>query len=98
MFLVHEKKNGVGKWEIAWMWLPHFLALDQELHKKVGKKMTEVFKGTTLSDEPTRRESQVRDMHHQVVNLILEKYPMQGLREYLESIDGLHPDLKIDES
>jgi len=95
MFLVHENKSRSGKWEVAWMWLPHFLAADSSLHRYVGKSMTEAFKGETLEDNPAQANAMLLRMHSKVLELILEKYPIPGLRQYLESIIHLQPEEEI---
>jgi hypothetical protein len=89
MFLVHETKNQDGKWEVAWMWLPHFLAADRNLHRHVGEGMTEAFKGEVL--DPEAPADLMMKMHDHVIRLILEKYPIPGLRQYLESTVYLDP-------
>lgn len=72
------------------MWLPHFLAADRELHKHVDRKMTESFKGTMLDeDNPTHHLEQI---HQKVIDLILEKYQIPGLRRFLEGYTYLRPD------
>lgn len=100
MYLVHEKKERSGKWEVAWMWLPQFLAMDAELHKAVDQKMTQEFKGIFLEAgvDPSA-EHMVQEMHdltvrmhNRVIALILEKYPMPGLREILEAYINLKPE------
>ena len=90
MFLVHEKKQRDGKWEVAWMWLPHFLAADRELHKYVDKKMTETFKGTMVEEGQT--EHVLGLMHQKVLDLILERYPIPGMRRFLDGYTYLRPD------
>jgi len=92
MFLVHETKNKTGKWQVAWMWLPHFLAADPALHKYVGQKMTETFKGQVVDEDPARRNHFLLQAHNEAIRLILEKYPIPGLRQYLESTIHLNPE------
>lgn len=92
MYLVHEKKDRGGKWEIAWTWLPYFLASDKNLHKYVGQKMTEAFKGQTLEDDPAQKNQFQMQMHQEVIRLILSKYPIPGLRQYLEATIHLDPE------
>ena len=91
MYLVHQKKVKDGKWEVAWMWLPHFLAQDQSLHRYVGEKMTESFKGQMVEGD----ESLVIQMHNEVIRLIMEKYPIPGLRPYLEATIHLDPEEEL---
>jgi hypothetical protein len=88
MYLVHQKKAMDGKWEVAWTWLPYFIAADRGLHDEVDAAMTDEFKGTMLEDE----QNAVLKMHNRVIELILRKYNMPGLRAYLESIIHLHPE------
>ena len=67
MFWVHERKQGYGKWEVAWTWMPFFLAADKELIKYVDQKMTEAFKGTDSENGVTEFQ-----MHEKVIDLVME--------------------------
>ncbi len=100
MYLVYEKKNLPGQWAIAWMWLPHFLASDREFHKLVDRTMTEEFRGTVI-DSVERQDPQrlalVEKLNNRVIALILEKYPIRGLRHLLDTYAGLDPEEKFDE-
>lgn len=90
MYLVHQKKHRDGKWEVAWMWLPHFLAADHSLRKHVDQKMTEAFKGEMVEKETEAHLLQ--RMNQKVVDLILEKYPIPGLRRFMEGYTVLRPE------
>ena len=92
MYLVHEKKEKTGKWEVAWMWLPHFLASDQSLHRHVAEKMTETFKGQTLEEDQVQKNLVLTQMHNEVIRLIMERHPIPGLRQYLEATIHLDPE------
>jgi len=94
MYLVHPKKEKDGKWEVAWMWLPHFLAQDQNLHRHVAEGMTTRFAGQVLEDDRVQKNQVLAEMHNEVIRLILEKYPIPGLRTYLESTIHLDPETK----
>lgn len=89
MQLVHQKKGFNGKWEVAWMWLPHFLAADQELHKFVDQSMTKFFKGEMVEDDDVPKL--VERMHQKVISLICEKHPIPGIRRFLEGYVYLRP-------
>jgi hypothetical protein len=86
MHLVHPVKGQEGRWEVAWMWLPHFLAADQALHKYVDQKMTEAFRGDAVVDSTLFDR-----MHERVLSLILEKYPIPGMRDFLRGYVHLRP-------
>jgi hypothetical protein len=90
MLLIHEKKQGHGKWEVAWTWLPYFLASDKSLVKHVDEGLNHSFKGTPVEVEGG--STMLEQMSREVIRLILEKYPMKGLREYLEATIGLEPE------
>ena len=85
MLLVQEIKGRVGKWEIAWTWMPYFLASDRGLIKKVDKEMTKELR-IALRLNPTDEEL-LRRLHNKVLDLVIEAYPMPGLREYLEGVE-----------
>lgn len=97
MYLVHEKKGKAGKWEVAWMWLPHFLAADRELHRHIDKAMTKEFKGTMLHGDvynmyPPSMTPILEDMNKRLIELIVEKYPIPGLKGFLDGYAALQPD------
>ena len=94
MYLVHQHEN--GKWQVAWMWLPQFLAIDRELHKHVDQGMTKAFKGEVIPDEPEQQKPILERMHFEVIRLITNTYPMAGLRAYLEATISLEPEKSDD--
>ena len=94
MFLVHKTK-GPGRWEVAWMWLPHFLAADSSLHKFVGQEMTKTFQGELVEEEQAKQNALMLRMHNRVLELILEKHPIPGLRSYLEGVIKLLPEDEV---
>lgn len=90
MYLVHQKKHREGKWEVAWMWLPHFLAADLELHKFIDQEMTEAFKGQMVDEENPSRL--LERMDQKLIDLIMEKHPIPGLRRFLDGYAWIHPE------
>lgn len=92
MYLVHKGKQKDGRWEIAWMWLPHFLASDGNLHRYVAEKMTSTFKGQVLEGDEEQKNQVLMQLHNEVIRLILEKHPISGLRQYLEATIHLDPE------
>ena len=85
MLLVQEIKGRVGKWEIAWTWMPYFLASDRDLIKRVDKEMTKELRTALRLDLP--EEDLLRRMHNKVLDLVVAAYPLPGLREYLEGLE-----------
>lgn len=85
MYLVHQNKHRDGKWEVAWMWLPHFLSADESLRKYIDQKMTEAFKGEVVAEET--KTQLIERMHNKVIDLLVERYPFRGMRKFLETYD-----------
>ncbi len=85
MLLVQEIKGRVGKWEIAWTWMPYFLASDRDLIRKVDKEMTKELRTALRLDLP--EEDLLRRMHNKVIDMVVAAYPLPGLREYLEGLE-----------
>jgi hypothetical protein len=81
VLLVHPKKETKGHWEVKWMWLPQFLAMDKELVKQVDQHLTNRFSGADLSHPYLPLE-----MHRAVIDQIVERYKFPGLRAYLEGV------------
>lgn len=77
------------------MWLPHFLALDRELHKFVDEEMMKAFGGRPVPEDDHQKAVLMGDMSEQVISLILQKYSIPGLREYLGGIKALDPEEEV---
>lgn len=87
MLLVHRIKDRPGKWEVAWTWLPYFLASDRDLIRRVDKAMTKVVR--EVSRLGLDEEELLFRMHNKVLDLVVEAYPHPGLRQYLEGVEGV---------
>lgn len=84
-YLVGPKKDVRSTWEVYWGYLPYFLAADLELIKTVDARMKELYAGS--EDDPER----ARFLSKTVIKLILEKYPMKGLKEALTALEAMSP-------
>lgn len=69
-----------GKVEFNFMWAPTFIGLDNRLKQELEKKLAPEFKGRPLTEEV------LDEAHERVIALILEKYPLEGLRDYLDAL------------
>jgi hypothetical protein len=85
MLLVHERKDRPGKWEVAWTWLPYFLASDRDLIRKVDKAMTKEIR--TAYRLGLQDEFLLLRLHNRVLDLVTEVYPIPGLRQYLSALE-----------
>ena len=70
------------------MWLPHFLAADLELHKFVDEEMTKAFRGMEVDEENPAR--MLEKMDQKLIDLILERHPIPGLRRLLDGYAWIH--------
>lgn len=75
--LIHQKKDKPGVYEVAWTWMPYFLAADRELHRAVDQELTRLYQG----DSPG-----LRFVNQTVIRLCCERYPYQGLQEALQAL------------
>lgn len=87
MPLLVEQTGSNGIWEVKWMWMPVFLASNRELLKEVDQHLNQLFAGQDIP------KSGVLDKA--VINFICKKFPMQGLREALESIQKIDPTIRM---
>ena len=67
-----------GVLELNYMWLPTWLGLNQRFKEKLEKDLTEKFKG--------RLSSELDDIHEEVIDYIVEAFPLPGLRDYLDGV------------
>ena len=84
MFLVHERKDKPGIWEVAWTWLPQFLGADPALVKQIDAELTAL-----LHEMP---KPMMTVLHAHVIKRIVDKYPMRGLIDYLSAITHVVPE------
>lgn len=74
-----------GVIQLNFMWLPTFLGMNTIFKKEIEAKIAPKLVGKPMTDE-------VLDAaHEEIIGLILEKYPLPGLSDYLDAlkfIDG----------
>jgi len=92
MLLVHEKKGRPGVFEVAWTWMPFFLADDRELIKSVDAELKELFGGQEMNAHDA--DALMLRMHEVVIDIVCRKYPIKGLLRYLEAICEVNPEEK----
>ena len=85
MLLVFSHRDKPGVWEVAWTWLPFFLAADHDLVKSVDKSLNDEFFGSK-SEVPEDILALESKMHEKVISLIIKKYPIPGLDQYIRAI------------
>lgn len=70
-----------GTLEVNWMWLPTFIAQNQAMMREIGAEGAKRFSGREVSDEL------LDQIHYWVIDWICEKFPIEGLKDYLVGIE-----------
>jgi hypothetical protein len=78
--------------EVAWTWVPFFIADDRELIKSADTELRELFSGKEFLATSQSEDELMLRMHEAVIDMVCEKYPMKGLRQYLEAICEVSPE------
>lgn len=88
-FLVEKKEEGKtgGIWEVKWTWMPAFLAMDKSLVEAVDQRLNQLFAG---GDPPLPGT-----LEKTILDVICQKYPMQGLREALQALQQVDPTIHL---
>ena len=74
-----------GVLELSYMWLPTFIGLDAILQKQLEETLAKDLSGKEVTEE-------LLDWAHaRVMDLICERYPLEGLRDYLDSVKFVRP-------
>jgi hypothetical protein len=73
-------RTGPGKVELNFMWLPTFIGMSGLMKAELEKKLVPEFTGKPLTEET------LDEAHDRAVELILEKFPLPGLRDYLDAM------------
>lgn len=71
-----------GRLEVRWTWLPYWLAAGPALSRDVERLMNDV---VIMNGMPPTEESLGR-ISTFVVNTIVQRFPIPGLREYIDGI------------
>ena len=69
-----------GVVELSFMWLPTFIGLNGVLKQELETKLKTKIEGKPLTEET------LDWAHDQVVEFLCEKFPIKGLRDYLDAI------------
>lgn len=70
--------TGDGLLELNYMWLPTWLGMNAAFKKTCERALSEKFKGRTTED--------LDDLQEEFLDFVIEKYPLPGLRDYLDGI------------
>jgi hypothetical protein len=92
MYLVHERKKKPGTWEVAWTWLPQFLGADPALVKDVDKQLTACL--TSQEVAGLKADDLCSYLSVRACEIIQKKYPIVGLRRYLDGLRWVEPEEK----
>jgi hypothetical protein len=69
-----------GVLELNYMWLPTFLGQNSGLKKYIEEMISPEVVGKTVTTQL------MDDVNTRVIDIICEKYPLNGLRDYLDGI------------
>jgi hypothetical protein len=86
MRLVFEDKKKKGRIIIAWPWIPFFIGDNRPLVEKVKEDLSSMYADKPLDDKL------LDEMHHSVIDSIVSRLPMKGLRQYLEAVAEVDPE------
>lgn len=75
-FITHDQ----GTIELNYMWLPTFLGQNTELKKELEATLRPEVVGLAVT------EQLLDHIHRRVIDIICKKYPLPGLRDYLDGI------------
>lgn len=71
-----------GVLELNWMWLPTFIGQNYLIMKELQEEWKKTFGGGILSTPMV-----LDQIHRWTLNWICEKFPIEGLRDYLVGIE-----------
>lgn len=82
---------GNGVVELNYMWLPTWIGQNTALKAELEKKLKEDVVGRGVTEEL------LDDLHDAVINYLTEKYPIEGLFDYLDGLKFVELDGKAQE-
>jgi len=68
---------------LNYMWLPTWLGQNAQLKKELEEALSPELRGKEMSDET------LDYAHSRVIEVICEKFPLDGLRDYLDGVKFL---------
>lgn len=79
--------SGPGTVELAYTWLPSWIAMNTNLLRELEKDVAPVLLNKDLTD------ATLLEAHDAVLDFFEKKFPaLTGLRDYLDSIKFVHPE------
>lgn len=76
-----------GALELNWMWLPTFIGQNHTICRQLG----EVWRSWYPNGFPATEEDLV-DIHDRTIDWFAEKFPIEGLGQYLHAIEYIEQD------
>lgn len=67
-----------GVLELNYMWLPTFIGMNVALKRDIEKDLAAKFQG--------RPETDLAQMHEELIDYLVTKVPLPGFRDYLDGI------------
>lgn len=71
---------GPGEVELNYMWLPTFIGMDTNVKKLIEEKVGPELVGKELTEDT------LQFAHDLIVDTLCDRYKIEGLRDYLDSI------------
>ena len=72
-----------GQLELNFMWLPTFIGMNGKFKKEMEEELAPRIEGRELS------EKVLDEVHDLILDYITEKFPIEGLRDYLDGMKFL---------
>lgn len=83
MNLVHSSREKEGALEVAWTWMPFWLASNPKLILDVDSALLERYRGRKLD------QGCLEEMGETVIETIISHHPIAGLEGLLRAITGV---------
>ena len=85
MLLAFMSPDKPGRCIIAWEWAPNFITKDALWLRSLEGELADKYQGV--------EGVSMEDIHDTLVDLVVERFPMKGLREYLQAMKQVEPEL-----
>lgn len=81
MRFVFEKPSEPGTLDIAWTWMPFFVAIDHDLQRSAVSSLNNELVGRELDQEV------LAYANRRLIELVCERHPMPGFGRWLADIE-----------
>lgn len=78
--MLFVQRTDPGVVELNFMWLPSFIGMNAAVQQEIEKKLSPLLQGKPMTEDT------LKEAHEYVIDFLCQRFPLKGLRDYLDAV------------